>query len=98
MNFLAIGTDNKAALNTVYNVAYGERATLNQVISYLKEYLGEYDEKIKDVPVEYGPVRPGDIPHSLASIDKAKRNFGYDPKYSLREGLKIAVDWYWKNL
>jgi UDP-N-acetylglucosamine 4-epimerase len=98
MNFLALSTDNKAALNTVYNVAYGERATLNQVISYLKEYLGEYDEKIKDIPVKYGPDRKGDIPHSLASIEKAKRNLNYNPRYSLRDGLKIAVEWYWKNL
>ncbi len=98
MNLLAISTDNKAALNTVYNVAYGEGATLNQVISYLKEYLGEYDEKIKRIAAEHGPARAGDIPHSIASIDKAKQNLGYDPKYSFREGLKIAVEWYWKNL
>jgi len=98
MNLLAISTDNEAALNTVYNVAYGERATLNQVIGYLKAYLGEYDEKIKQIAAEHGPARAGDIPHSLASIEKAKQNLGYNPKYSLREGLKIAVKWYWKNL
>lgn len=98
MNLLAISTDNHAALNTVYNVAYGERATLNEVVSYLKEYLSNYDDKIKNVTVKYGPSRAGDIPHSLASIKKAKQNLGYNPKYSLQEGLKIAVDWYWKNL
>ncbi len=98
INLLAISTDNKASLNTVYNVAYGERATLNQVASYLKEYLGEYDHKINKISVKYGPPRAGDIPHSLASIEKAKQNLGYAPKYSLQEGLKIAVQWYWKNL
>jgi UDP-N-acetylglucosamine 4-epimerase len=98
INLLAISTDNKASLNTVYNVAYGERATLNQVVSYLKEYLGEYDDKINKISVKYGPARAGDIPHSLASIEKAKQNLGYAPKYSLQEGLKIAVQWYWKNL
>ncbi|MEJ7675720.1 MAG: SDR family oxidoreductase [Chitinophagaceae bacterium] len=98
INLLAISTDNKASLNTVYNVAYGERATLNQVVSYLKEYLGEYDDKINKISVKYGPPRAGDIPHSLASIEKAKHNLGYAPKYSLQEGLKIAVQWYWKNL
>ncbi len=71
--------------------------TLKKLI-YLKEDLGEYDEKIKEIAVEYGPTRAGDIPHSLASIAKAKQNLGYEPKYSLREGLKIAVEWYWKNL
>ncbi len=98
MNLLAISTENNAALNTVYNVAYGERETLNNLVEYLKEFLGKYDKKIKDIKVKYGPNRVGDIPHSLASIEKARQFLGYDPKYSLREGLKIAVDWYWENL
>jgi UDP-N-acetylglucosamine 4-epimerase len=98
MNLLAISTDNHAALNTVYNVAYGQRATLNEVANYLKEYLGKYDDKIKNITVKHGPSRAGDIPHSLASIEKARKNLGYNPKYSLQEGLKISVDWYWKNL
>ncbi len=98
MNLLAISTANQAALNTVYNVAYGERATLNEVVKYLKEYLSNYDDKIKNITVKHGPGRAGDIPHSLASIEKARQNLGYNPKYSLQNGLKIAVEWYWKNL
>ena len=98
MNELAIATDNPKAVNTVYNTAYGDRNTLNDLVGYLKEYLSKYDSEIAAVEVIHGPNRAGDIPHSLASIDKAKELLGYNPKYSLQEGLKIAVDWYWENL
>nr|WP_072945351.1 SDR family oxidoreductase [Flavobacterium granuli] len=98
MNELAISTTNPEAVNTVYNTAYGDRNTLNDLMGYLKKYLAEYDPRIADVAIAYGPNRMGDIPHSLASIDKAKRLLGYDPRYSLAEGLKEAVDWYWGNL
>jgi UDP-N-acetylglucosamine 4-epimerase len=98
MNELAMLTQNPQAINTVYNTAYGDRNTLNNLVDYLKEFLAEYDLKIGNVAVEYGPNRAGDIPHSLASIDKAKTLLGYDPKYSMQEGLKAAVEWYWENL
>ncbi|WP_291098278.1 MULTISPECIES: SDR family oxidoreductase [unclassified Flavobacterium] len=98
MNELAMTTKNPDAVNTVYNTAYGDRNTLNNLVNYLKEFLSDYDEKIADVTIEYGPNRAGDIPHSLASIDKAKALLGYDPQFSMQEGLKVAVDWYWENL
>ncbi|MES2239762.1 MAG: SDR family oxidoreductase [Bacteroidota bacterium] len=98
MNELAITTNKIEAVNTVYNTAYGDRNTLNNLVAYLKEYLSAYDSKIAEVAVIHGVNRAGDIPHSLASIDKAKELLGYDPQYSLQEGLKIAVDWYWNNL
>jgi UDP-N-acetylglucosamine 4-epimerase len=98
MNELAMNTQNPAAVNTVYNTAYGDRNTLNNLVDYLKEYLAEYDPRIADVAIEYGPNRAGDIPHSLASIEKAKTLLGYDPQFSLQEGLKEAVSWYWENL
>jgi UDP-N-acetylglucosamine 4-epimerase len=98
MNMLALSTDNRNALNTVYNVAYGERATLNELVGYLKEYLSKYDAEIGNIEVKYGPNRQGDIPHSLASIQKAKKLLNYDPKYSLKQGLQLAVDWYWRSL
>lgn len=98
MNALAIATKNSEAVNTVYNTAYGDRNTLNDLVGYLKKYLSEYNPKIASVEVMYGPNRAGDIPHSLASIDKAKKMLEYDPKYSLQEGLKEAVGWYWNNL
>ncbi len=97
-NLLSLVTTNESAVNTVYNVAFGERNTLNDLVSYLKKYLSIFDSKIKDINVEYGPNRVGDIPHSLASIDKAKELLGYHPEFSLEEGLKEAVAWYWKNL
>lgn len=98
MNELAMTTNKPDAVNTVYNTAYGDRNTLNNLVDYLKEFLSVYDERIADVTIEYGPNRAGDIPHSLASIDKAKALLGYDPQFSMQEGLKAAVDWYWENL
>lgn len=98
MNELAMTTDNTEALNTVYNTAYGDRTTLRELIGYLKDYLSEYDTAIKNVEVIYGPQRAGDIPHSLASIEKAKRLLNYNPEFSLQRGLKEAVSWYRENL
>ena len=98
MNEKALLATNSEALNTVYNTAFGDRTTLNDLVNYLKEFLSAYDPEIAKVEVVYGPNRAGDIPHSLASIEKAKELLGYQPKYSMREGLKEAVAWYWKNL
>ena len=98
MNILALTTTNVDAVNTVYNTAFGERTTLNQLVECLKEFLSEHDSKIAEVEVLYGPSRMGDIPHSLASIDKAKELLNYNPKYSMRDGLKEAVKWYFDNL
>lgn len=98
MNELAMFTENPEAINTVYNTAFGERTTLNELVNYLKDYLAEYNNKIADVEVVYGSNREGDIPHSLASIEKAKKLLRYNPNYSIKEGLKEAVKWYWENL
>ncbi len=98
MNHLAMKTQNKAAINTVYNTAYGDRTTLNQLVDYLKEYLSEFDGQIRDIPIKHGPERKGDIPHSLASVEKAQKLLDYRPKYDIRAGLKEAVRWYWGNL
>ena len=98
MNELAMTTINTEAINTVYNTAYGDRTTLNDLIKYLKEYLSEFDASIANISVTYGPSRAGDIPHSLASIEKARKLLGYEPKFSMQSGLKEAVKWYWENL
>lgn len=98
MNILALTSENKDAYNQVYNTAFGERTTLNDLVKYLKEYLSEFDLKISDVEIVYGDFRKGDIPHSLASIDKAKKLLNYQPQFSMKEGLKEAVKWYWENL
>lgn len=98
MNELAMTTQNPEAINTVYNTAVGDRNTLNDLMKYLKEYLAEFDATIATVEVIYGPNRAGDIPHSLASIDKAKKLLHYEPQYTFQKGLKEAVKWYWENL
>jgi len=97
-NLLSLVTTNKKAINTVFNVAYGDRNTLNDLMEYLKEYLSEFDSKISNVEVIYGPNRAGDIPHSHASVEKAKELLNYNPQFNLQKGLKKAVKWYWKNL
>ena len=97
-NLLSLTTKNQKAINTVYNVAFGDRYTLNDLMGYLKEYLSEFDSVITDVKVIYGPNRAGDIPHSHASVEKAKKLLNYNPQFSMPQGLKEAVKWYWKNL
>ena len=98
MNRLALFTENKAALNEVYNVAFGDSSTLNELYYELRANLSEYDPTIATLEPIYGPNRKGDIPHSLASIEKAKTLLGYDPKFSLKAGLKETVKWYWENV
>lgn len=98
MNHLALTTEDKEAVNQVYNTAFGDRNTLNDLTRLLKKYLSAYDPAISEVEIVHGPNRKGDIPHSLASIGKAGKLLGYDPRFSFEEGLRIAVDWYWKHL
>ena len=86
------------AINTVYNVAFGDRNTLNDLMRYLKELLSVYNPAIEDVAVVYGAKRTGDIPHSHASIVKAQKALQYHPQYSLQQGLKEAIQWYWDDL
>jgi UDP-N-acetylglucosamine 4-epimerase len=98
MNMLALTTTNPEAVNQIYNTAFGERTTLNQLVTYLREYLSEFDAEIADIEPTHGPNRTGDIPHSLACVDKARNLLGYAPQFSMKQGLKEAVKWYWKNI
>jgi len=98
MNELAINTLNKNAVNQIYNTAYGDRTTLNDLVKTIQKELSLLDPKIADVKIIHGPNRVGDIPHSLASIEKAKNLLNYAPKFNLEAGLKEAIQWYWKNL
>ncbi len=98
MNVLALVTNNKKAVNTVYNVAYGERTDLNELVSLLSRYLSKFDPEIGQIKPVHGKKRPGDVPHSLASIEKAKELLTYDPKFNIKDGLKEALSWYWENL
>ncbi|SHE63957.1 UDP-N-acetylglucosamine 4-epimerase [Psychroflexus salarius] len=98
MNLLAITTTNQAALNEVYNTAVGDRITIKAMAELLRDELSHYDSKINEVPIKNGPNRQGDVPHSLASIEKAQEKLNYKPTHEFKSGLKEAVKWYWENL
>jgi UDP-N-acetylglucosamine 4-epimerase len=98
MNHLAATTSNPEAIGQVFNTAVGERTDLNMLTNLLKIYLSAYDPQIAEVDIHYGPNRQGDIPHSLASIQKAQEMLNYIPTHDLKQGLKEAVEWYWENL
>jgi len=97
-NLRAALAKSNEAVNQIYNVAYGDRTTLNQLATWLREILSDYDPEIANVEIQYGPFRKGDIPHSLASIGKARKLLGYQPDYNLRNGLIEACKWYWTSL
>jgi UDP-N-acetylglucosamine 4-epimerase len=98
MNNLALFTQNKEAVNQIYNTAYGDRTTLNQLVFYLKNELSNYDSSINNIDIVHGPNRLGDIPHSLADISKAKKMINYAPLFNLESGIKESIKWYWENL
>ncbi|NWJ51731.1 MAG: SDR family oxidoreductase [Bacteroidetes bacterium] len=98
MNHLALLSEQKEVIGQAFNTAVGERNDLNMLVEFLKQFLSEYDPEIANIKIEHGPNRRGDIPHSLASIKKAQELLGYKPLYTLEQGLKEAVKWYWVNL
>jgi UDP-N-acetylglucosamine 4-epimerase len=93
-NLLAAATDKSAAINQVYNVAVGERTTLNKLLELLKRALQAHDPAVVNQKPTYREFRPGDIRHSLADIDKARRLLGYEPEYPIERGMQMAMDWY----
>jgi UDP-N-acetylglucosamine 4-epimerase len=97
-NEKAMLSENPEAVNTIFNVACGERTDLNTLIDLLKQSLSKHDKAILDIETTYGPLRVGDVPHSLASIDKANKILDYQPQFNLKEGLEEAVEWYWSHL
>lgn len=97
-NLLAATVQNSDAVNTVYNIALGERTTLNELFHLLKEALAKSDAKIANAKADYQDFRAGDVRHSLADISKAKRLLGYAPTHSIGQGLTVAMDWYRKNV
>lgn len=97
-NELAATVENPEALNTVYNVAFGEETILKDLVVEIRSLLSQFDERIAEVEINYGEERRGDVKYSLASIDKAKTLLGYDPQFSPAAGLKAAIEWYWENL
>lgn len=94
MNIKAALMESSAVVNQVYNVAFGQQTSLNKLVIYLKKCLSDLDPSVSEIPVQYGSARVGDIPHSLASIQKARQLLDYDPKYNIEEGLVETVKWY----
>jgi len=90
-NIKALFTENKEAVNQVYNIACGERTTLNELFAMLKEEAGSQLNPL------YGPERAGDVKHSLADISKAGELLGYTAAVPISEGLKQAYRWYTQN-
>ena len=92
-NNLAATTENPAAMNHVYNVACGDSVNRHDMPNMLRGYLAAYDISISKVEPEHGPNRPGDIPHSMASVGKAVRLLGYQPRYSSLQAVQESVSW-----
>ncbi len=97
-NHLSAVAGNRDAVNQVYNVAHGERTSLNELFRMIREIISVTDPAVLKTEPVYGPVRAGDIPHSLASIDKARNLLGYKPAFNVKSGLTEAIKWYRDNL
>ena len=92
MNILAATADNDAK-NTVYNVALGDRTTLNELYASIKDALIDNGVNIAQEP-QYQDFRPGDVRHSQADISKAKTHLGYQPSHRISQGILAAMPWY----
>lgn len=82
----------------VFNVAYGGNTTLNELFLCLRNNLSRFDKSIQKIEPIYRENRAGDIPHSQASIEKARTILGYNPNYDALAGFEHACEWYWNNL
>ena len=97
-NLLSATVENEAATNQVYNVAFGERTSLNELYYLIKERIVAAYPAAEHAKPEYRDFRAGDVRHSLADISKAKAQLGYEPQFSVRKGLDKAAEWYIKSL
>jgi len=97
-NLRAAVATNPEAYNTAYNVAFGDRVTLNELYTMLRDGLAKFDPQIAGINPVYTEPRQGDIPHSLASIAKTSGLIGYNPQFSLSQGLEHSIKWYWEHL
>lgn len=82
------------AWNQVYNVAFGQRTTLNELFALIREEAARHTPEAAKIGPVYRDFRPGDVRHSLADISKAEKLLGYTPEYDVRQGLRLAGDWY----
>ncbi|MFI8377927.1 SDR family oxidoreductase [Leeuwenhoekiella sp. NPDC079379] len=97
-NLLALTATSDCVLNEIFNVACAAQTSLVELVNLLKHRLLIHDTKVQNLQPVFGPERAGDVPHSLASITKARNFLGYNPEFNLAEGLNVTVDWYIKNL
>ena len=97
-NECALETENEEVFHEVYNVAFGERTSVNQIVKKLQLLLSEKDPEIAEVELKYAQARKGDVRDSLADIAKARRMLNYNPKISVLAGVERAIDWYWNDL
>jgi UDP-N-acetylglucosamine 4-epimerase len=94
MNMKAAFSRSSNVVNQIFNVAVGESTSLYALANLIKGYLSKYDPAISEIQIVYGPTRLGDIPHSLASIEKAKAFLNYTPGFTIKTGLAEAIQWY----
>lgn len=97
-NILAATATDEKAVNQVYNVAFGERTSLNELFSFIRERVAAVHRQTKEAEPVYRDFRAGDVRHSLADISKAGELLGYEPEFSVKDGLDMASEWYLKNL
>ena len=98
MNYLAMTTKNPDAVNQVYNTAVGDRITIKEMAEAIKTGLTKYKKEVAKIPLQFGSKRLGDIPHSKASIEKAKKLLNYSPTHTFEEGIEASLEWYYNNL
>ena len=97
-NLLAATTTNADATNQAYNIAVGERTTLNELFSSLQTGLRKHGSSLLEQKPTYLDFRAGDVRHSLADISKVKNLLGYEPTHQIGEGLDVSLDWYKANV
>lgn len=97
-NLLAATTQNEDARNQVYNVAVGDRTTLNELYGHILDGLRKRDSSLPEQKPDYKDFRVGDVRHSLADVSKAKTLLGYEPTHTIAQGLELALDWYKENV
>jgi UDP-N-acetylglucosamine 4-epimerase len=98
MNYLAMTTKNPDAVNQVFNTAVGDRITIKEMVENIQKGLANYKKEVAEIPIKFGPKRLGDIQHSLASIEKAKKLLNYYPTHTFEEGIDASLEWYYNNL
>jgi UDP-N-acetylglucosamine/UDP-N-acetylgalactosamine 4-epimerase len=98
MNVLAATAPGERVAGEVYNVAVGDRTTLNELFSRIRDGLATHRPAIAAARPEHGPFRPGDVRHSQADVGKATRELGYQPTHTLAQGLDESLGWYVRDL